>query len=139
MYESIKNMSDVELYDKLSLDKKNSRLAFDELYNRHSQRIFTYCRKYISNQSAAEDIFQDVFTKLYTSSQRGDKIQNVVGFLMTVARNLCYNEVHRKRAVTTGHDNLDMPYYDNTFENVDLKNIIDMAIETLPDKLKELI
>jgi RNA polymerase sigma-70 factor (ECF subfamily) len=93
---NLQELKDEELYMMLSGDKRKARIAFDELYNRYSDRIFTYCRKYIQNDSVAEDVFQEVFIRLHTSSQKNVVIKNIGGFLITVARNLCHNEVNRK-------------------------------------------
>lgn len=133
------NIEDKELYDMLCGDKKNARSAFDELYQRHSQRIFTYCKKFLYNQTLAEDIFQEVFTKLYISSQNKVIITNVGGFLLTCARNLCYNELNRKKESRATDANLEFGYYDNAYENKDLSDVINLAIDSLPEHYRDVI
>lgn len=133
------NIDDKELYDMLCSDKNTARSAFDELYSRYSQRIFTYCKKFLFDQSLAEDIFQDVFTKLYINSQNGIEVTNVGGFLITCARNLCYNEISRKKANHATDANLEMGYYDNAYENKDLNTVINEAIDSLPEKYRDVI
>ncbi|MBX3042281.1 MAG: RNA polymerase sigma factor [Candidatus Kapabacteria bacterium] len=132
-------VSDSELYSMLCKDKRIARKAFDELYSRYSQRIYTFCLKYLGNKELAEDIFQEVFAKLHTSSQNKLEVKNVPGFLMTVARNLCYNEYNRKKETVSLVDDYESGYSENTLENKELGKIIEFAIDTLPEHLREVV
>jgi RNA polymerase sigma-70 factor, ECF subfamily len=139
MQKNINKMKDAELYEMLRGNKKVARQAFDELYLRHSQKVYTFCLKYLNDTILAEDIFQETFTRLYTSSQSGAAVGSIAGFLITVAKNLCYNEANRKKESITFPDEYDAGYIDNSLENKELGNIIQLAIDTLPDHLKEVI
>ena len=139
MQTNLNKVKDAELYQMLRGDKKNARQAFEELYSRHSQKVYTFCLKYLNDTILAEDIFQESFTRLYTSSQSGAVIGSVAGFLITVAKNLCYNEANRKKESVTFPEEYDAGYLDTSLENKELSNIIQLAIDTLPDNLKEVI
>ena len=41
--------------------------AFEELLNRHRQKIYTSIYLFVKDQSLAEDIFQEVFIKIWNS------------------------------------------------------------------------
>lgn len=139
MQSKFKEMNDVELYDMLRAGKKDARKAFDELYERHSQRIYTYCKKILMNQTSAEDVFQEVFTKLYINSQKNVQINNVFGFLLTVARNLSINEASRKKETVASEDEMNLMYFDNQYENKDISEILNQAIQSLPEQFREVL
>jgi RNA polymerase sigma-70 factor (ECF subfamily) len=139
MSEDLKNISDYDVYQMLRGDKKMARLAFDEIYARYSQRIYTYCRKIINNKNFAEDVFQDVFTQLYTSSKEGADIKNLAGFLITMTRNKCYNENIRIANTFTTLEDVDLSYSDNDLETSELNKILNLAINSLPEQFKEVI
>ena len=45
--------------------------AFEELLNRHQQKIYTSIYLFVKDQSLAEDIFQDVFIKILDTLRKG--------------------------------------------------------------------
>ncbi|MDT3739874.1 MAG: RNA polymerase sigma factor [Candidatus Kapabacteria bacterium] len=139
MEKKLKDKTDLELYEMLCKGKNVARGAFEEIYERYSDRIFTYCRRYIVNTTISEDLFQEVFLRLYTSSQKGEQIHNVGGFLITVARNLCHNELKRKMTNYADLNEINLQYTDKSIENNEVKSIVNMAIDSLPHQFREVI
>lgn len=139
MSKNLKNISDEELYHILKSDKNNARLAFDEIYTRYSQLIYTFCRKYLNTRDITDDMFQEVFTKLYLAAKEDTEINNIGGYLYVTARNLCLNENQKKTNSSITYDNLDFNYNNNNMEYTELQKIIDIAINSLPDQFKEVI
>lgn len=133
----VKNMSDEDLYLSLQKGKALGKAAFEELYERFSTKIFTYCSKMLNNREIAEDVFQDIFVNFYESSKKYDEMTNVSGFLIKIARNLCINERQRKAHSMTSLENLIVPVYDEPYDKSELKEILDTAIEALPKKYRE--
>lgn len=136
---SINKRTDVELYEMLKGNKKDARLAFEEIYSRYSQKVYTFCVKLLNNETIAEDIFQECFTRLFTSSQKNSDIGNISGYLFIMARNLCFNELNRKRETEEITDEFESYYSDNTLENKELGKMLQLAFESLPDHLREVI
>lgn len=140
MADKLNQKSDIELCKMLGGDKKTAKLAFDEIYQRYSQRVYTYCKKYVNNQDLADDIFQEVFLQLYTSSSKGIEIKNLSPFLLTIARNKCFNENSRLSNNTTSIEDFDIGFTDrNYLENEEISNIVNLAINALPEQYREVI
>ncbi len=137
MPDNLKHMTDEELYSLLSGNNKIVRLAFEELYSRYATKIFTYCRKVLADEETAEDIFQETFVKLYESSSIEREMTNFNGFLIRICRNLCLNEKNRKKPNSISIDDLTTPLRSDKTEHGELKQILDRAIDSLPDEYRE--
>ncbi len=71
--------------------------AFAVLYGRHKQAVYLYCMRLLGRSASAEDIFQDVFMKCYEQLRDGVQIQNLRAWLMTSARNRCFNQLRDRK------------------------------------------
>ena len=137
MPEDFKKKTDEQLYDLLSGNKDLARIAFDELYYRYSTKIFTYCRKVLNNLDIAEDIFQETFTRFYESSRTERKMTNVAGFIIKIARNLCLNEKSKRLHDKVQNKFTHISYIETSFERQELSELIDRALESLPETYRE--
>lgn len=140
MQKKLKYLSDEELYQLLANDKQLSKHAFDEIYSRYSSKVYTYCKKVFPNDAVAEDIFQETFIKFYETSNRNIEMTNVIGYLITICRNLCLNEKSKKNSQNVSLDNIEVVHYDE--DNVDkkqIKEILDKAIQALPQNYREVL
>lgn len=138
MAEGIENKSDSELFLILKDGGRNGELAFKEIYKRYSQKIYTYCRKFLGSVDAVDDVFQETFINFYNNAKNYSDIQNLNAFLFKIARNLCIN--YKTRKVETREINESDFFYDelNSDKN-ELNELILKAIEKLPDDFKEVI
>lgn len=130
--------SDIELYRRLNGGGEKARIALDVLYKRCSPRIYAYCRKIMMNSPSTDDVFQETFLKFYQMGITGQEIQNVRGYLLKIARNACLNEKNKKSnrdRVTL--EEFQFPTLDVPYEQRELKNLITMAMETLPEDYRE--
>ncbi|HEY0174237.1 MAG TPA: sigma factor, partial [Pyrinomonadaceae bacterium] len=57
-----KSASDLELTRAAS---SGDMPAFEELYSRHSRRVYSLCLRMTANTAEAEDLAQEVFIQLY--------------------------------------------------------------------------
>lgn len=133
------NKTDNELYDLLFSDKRTAEAAFEEIYNRNSTKIYTYCKRILNDGVLAEDIFQETFSKFYQSLEKGKPMTNLNGYLLRIARNLCLNEKEKKCHKGVTLEEFKFPINDNTYENKELKDIINAAIDALQDNYREVI
>lgn len=136
---NFENNTDEDLAKLIAKGDRLATLAFEEIYARNSGRIYTYCSKIFSNHVLAQDIFQETFIKFYESCQKNQEMTNVSGFLIKIARNLSLNEKNRKKADFVFIEDIDFPSYEEEFEEDVNKNIIDNALQTLPQKYREII
>lgn len=73
--------------------------AFEELLNRHEQKIYTSIYLFVKEQSLAEDIFQEVFIKIIDTLRKG-KYNHEGKFLqwaMRIAYNMCVDHFRRNK------------------------------------------
>jgi RNA polymerase sigma-70 factor (ECF subfamily) len=91
--EGFKDFSDEHLM--LAL-KQGEKLAFNELYVRYSDKLYGYLLKMLwFNEVRAQDLLQDVFTKIITQPHLFDTNRNFKTWVYTIAANLCKNEFKR--------------------------------------------
>src|SRR4029077_4977780 len=71
--------------------------AFEELHRRYVGSIFRLVRRKLGDALLAEDISQETFLKALRMLDRVDDDFNFGGWVHTVARNLCFDELRRRR------------------------------------------
>lgn len=139
MARNLQQLSDEDLCALLNEDKHIAIAAFDEIYDRYSSNIYTYCHKVMSNSSVADDIFQDTFAKFFESTKKNKEVVNLNGFLIKIARNLCINEKNRKYNENVPLEEFQFPVYDNSYANKELTELLETALEALPEDFKEVL
>ncbi len=76
--------SDEEL---MELAAQGDRPAFDQLYNRYQAKIYSFIKKQVGSQQAAEDVTQEVFLRLFKSLQSFDPERQFSSYLYKIAVN----------------------------------------------------
>lgn len=73
--------------------------AWEEIVSLYSRRIFNLAYRFTSNVSAADDLTQEVFIRIYKTLEQYDPKQgNLSSWLMRLARNLIIDDYrHRQR------------------------------------------
>jgi RNA polymerase sigma-70 factor (ECF subfamily) len=66
-------------------------VAFEILYNRHSGRIYQYLKKKVSTNEIAQDLLQEVFSKIHKSRNSYNKQFPFLPWVFTVARNTAFD------------------------------------------------
>jgi RNA polymerase sigma-70 factor (ECF subfamily) len=95
---SYQNLSDEEL---LPLIAEGFTPAFDELYHRYGQKMFSYFFRMLwKNKELAEDSTQELFMRLIKHAKSFEPGRSVSTWLYSIAHNLCKNE-YRKQEVRT--------------------------------------
>lgn len=95
-----KNCVDEEL---LPLIADGDSLAFEEIYSRYGQRLFSYFFRMLwKNKELAEDFTQDLFLKLVKHAARFNIEKSFTTWLYSIAYNMCKNE-YRKHEIRTIH------------------------------------
>ena len=137
MQKRLTSYSDSELLALFKGEKRNSEAAFSEMYRRYSGKVHAYCVKMLGDEDAAEDVFQETFIKFYHKVDPGRNDFNVPGFLMTIARNLCFNYFRDKKQ-TVDIENMDFSSgQGDAYERKELLELITMALDVLPLDYKE--
>ncbi len=137
MKNNLAQYSDKELVAMLRGDRKQSEAAFSEIYDRYSLKINAYCMTILGNRELAEDIFQDCFVRFYHHARSNWGSGSIVGFLITIARNLCLN-AKRDRKSTVPIEELELPVMaESSFEDKEVSDLIIMGLDLLEHDFKE--
>jgi RNA polymerase sigma-70 factor (ECF subfamily) len=118
----INDKSDDQLIS-LYVDGKNE--AFDELLERHKDRIFMYIYHSVKNEELANDLFQDTFVKAIATIKQGRYVENghFSAWLMRIAHNLIidyYRQVRNENLQSTD---------DTDFNILNRKELSDSTVE----------
>lgn len=71
--------------------------AFEELHRRYVASIYRLVKRKLGDALLAEDIAQETFLKALKMLDRVDETFNFGGWVHTVARNLCFDELRRRQ------------------------------------------
>ena len=125
--------------------------AFEELLNRHQQKIYTSIYLFVKDQSLAEDIFQEVFIKIIDTLRKG-KYNHEGKFLqwaMRIAYNMCVDHFRRAKRMTkiSNTETFDifniLECKDDHMENSIIKSQIHSKlrhlVDQLPDEQREVV
>jgi len=74
--------------------------ALAELVRRYQQDIFRFCLHYLKEVEAAKELSQETFLRVFTSCGRFDVERKFRPWVLCIARNLCLNELKRKKTVS---------------------------------------
>jgi RNA polymerase sigma-70 factor (ECF subfamily) len=139
------SLSDDELYRLLVSGSERERNdAFDELYHRHSGRVFIYCARILGDQTSARDACQEVFIAFWRSVSSERVMTNLRGYLLRIARNICLLMKRNDSYITTTEfeENLvetENPLGEAAIEQNELAEILAMALELLPEHYRQAV
>jgi RNA polymerase sigma factor (sigma-70 family) len=103
--------------------------AFERLFNRHKDRIYTYIFYIVKNEALADDIFQDTFIKVINSLKRGKYNEQgvFVSWVTRIAHNLTIDYFRKEKK---------MPAYSNDAnEDYDIFNSEEFSDENIEDEM----
>ena len=129
-------LNDAELFQVFrgNPDEKND--AFAELYARHSHKVYLFCLRMSGSPDDADDIFQESFTRFYNHNFGTAVVSNILGYLLTSARNIHLN--HR-RTTSRWSPFEDDEYVTATplYEREELFNMVGSALDLLETPYRE--
>lgn len=120
--------------------------AFECLVNEHKGRVVGTVAKMLGDSTEAEDIAQEVFVRVWKSARHYKPSAKFTTWLMTIVRNLVFNETRRrKRKPTEALNGVREPSRERQFEDMsaqspadevllaELEVEVQSAIEALPE------
>ena len=133
----------------LSLLEKGEKCAFEALFRLYYTKLVNISKGYLVYQQEAESIVQNVFLKLWENKASLGEVSNINGYLYTMTKNLCLDQLK--------HEKIKKNYIDNSYrirseiqykfiqdeaaslllEN-ELESKIIQSIELLPEKCKNI-
>ena len=75
--------------------KAGDSAAFQQLFDKHKQRIINYCYRYCGNPAVAEELAQETFLRVYKAAPRYKPKARFSTWLFKIASNVCLNELRK--------------------------------------------
>ena len=115
-----------------------AREAFTKIYLRYRERVYAYSLRVLSNREDAEDLFQEVFYRVYSRAASFAEERSLGGWIFTIAHNLCMNKIRDRKPQDTLEDaNLFVEPSADLGE--DWQAVIAHAMSRLPVEYREVI
>jgi RNA polymerase sigma-70 factor (ECF subfamily) len=110
-----KQASDEQLMESI---QQGDTIAFDELYQRYSQRLLYYFhRMFGGNKEKAQDFLQDLFLKIIEKPEQFISKHKFTSWIFTVAHNMCKNEYRRLDVRKIIENDISLDSVPSEFEN----------------------
>lgn len=125
--------------------KNGDKSSFKQIYDLYHSSVYHYCRKFLIDESFAEDATADVFIKLWEKHAIIDDSKSIRPFLFKLAKDISYNylrkiasddrlkEAYIKRYPLVEKQDAELSYIEK--EN---QIRLDTLIDSLPGKRKEI-
>ena len=144
-----KDKSDEQLIS-LYVDGKNE--AFDELLERHKDRVYMYIYHAVKSEELADDIFQDTFVKAIMTIKQGRYVENghFPAWITRIAHNLIIDYFRQTKAenlqstddtdvnILNRKELSDLTIEDNLV-TTQIHNDVRRLIKALPDSQREVL
>lgn len=146
--EALKALSETNGFELIKRARGGDGAAWEEIVSLFSRRIFNLAYRFTSSVSAAEDLTQEVFIRIYkTLDQYDPKQGDLSNWLMRLARNLIIDDYrHRQRNPQNSMaDAVDDHQYhlravgtsaQKEIERKELAGQVQEGIDKLPDDLR---
>ncbi len=114
---------------------------FRKLYEDHYADLCRYGRKYIREMEKVEDIVHEVFINLWDKRTTIDTSKPVKSYLYRSVGNRCLNHIRDHKKFAADSEMMDFgnksPGSESLMEAVELESKINIIIESLPDRCRE--
>ena len=77
-----------------------SKKAFEKVYDRYFIQVCYFCRRYIRDEKAAEDLTLETFLKLWERFPHFTSLESIQAFLRVTAKNACLNYLRGQARMT---------------------------------------
>lgn len=133
--------SDRQLADQI---KKGQTRAFDQLFDRYSQRLYRFSKSLLKNHEDAEEVVQEVFFRIWKKRGELDERKSFQSFLFSIAYNLIVDQFRQRVKdqkyeqflIKEAQQNYLNP--ENELEYKEMKKQVNKAITELPEQRKKI-
>lgn len=124
--------------------KSGEDLAFQQLFDKYWRDLYRIAYQRVRSEADAQDLVQEVFIALWKNIHTVKAGNSLAGYLFIALRNKIF-DFYEKQQVRL-HYALEQPFRaadtpEQPIDNIaskELRNILAAAIDTLPDKMKEI-
>ncbi|MGN6418011.1 MAG: RNA polymerase sigma factor [Pseudobacter sp.] len=139
-------MPEIKLYNEKQLLLQiaaGDAAAYANIFDFYSKHVYVLSLKFTKDPAMAEDLTQEIFTRLWVNRQKLAEVHNFKAFLNTVSRNLLRNYL-RKKVLSPENETYLAGYFRESSANAqdrlefkELEAALNQAIGTLPEQLKK--
>ncbi len=133
------------------MDKKQIQ-EFEAIYVTYYSRMLKFAQEYINSKDDAENIVQDIFLELWRNKSNLLNHSNIFSFLFTSVKNRSIDFLRKKTIIDKSKSQIQNDYNnllkfnlealesldDTVFTEQDIEEIIQNAINELPEKCREI-
>jgi RNA polymerase sigma-70 factor (ECF subfamily) len=129
------NSDDLHLLLKIAMGDER---AFEALYHKFSKKIYYFAYKILQEETAAEEVVQEVMLKVWNTRTTLSSISHVESYLRVMSRNISLNALRRQEIESRANEKLKSYWQtesNDTEERVILqetRKLLDEAIAQLP-------
>ena len=124
--------------DLLTLLRKGDVIAFDNIYEMYSKRLYGFVLRYVKQKEDAEGIVQEVFIKIWETRNKIDIYSSFDSFIFTITYNTTINLLRKRVSEHKYHDRLKSVHQitgaDQIIDEIYIKEI-NAQLQLLLDKL----
>lgn len=118
-----------------------SDTAFLQLYAKYESPLLLYCRRMMVAERLAEDVFQEIWIRIFEFRSRGMEINFFKGLLFRTARNLALNTLRLEKYRAGSSEALQTLVSDQeshtSYEQQEIKILLKRALAKLPFEQRE--
>ena len=127
--------------------KKGNSKAFENIVKDTQNYIYYYCLSLLKNEDEASEAVQDIYIILFKKLDSVEKPEAFLGWLKVVSANYCKNKLLRKHKSLSldeeisdyGDLNTTQITPEKCIETDEICNIVNSAVDSLPDFQKECV
>jgi len=124
--------------------KRGDRMAFNELFNKYSKKLYFFSLSYVNSKEEAENIVQEAFLRVWCKREQLNDNLSFNGFVFTITMNQIRKYFRKKgrekkylNIYNEGKDTQDKSTDAEVVFN-DYREIADSMIEKLPARRKQI-
>ncbi|OIQ36597.1 MAG: RNA polymerase subunit sigma-24 [Crocinitomix sp. MedPE-SWsnd] len=110
---------------------------YNSCVEQYADNIYRFVLKHLKNEDEAKDVVQDTFTKVWVKKDTIDA-KKAKSYLFTTAHHTLIDVVRRSKP-KDDIEVLDKTHFERPLENMDLQEILDEALNQLPEIQKTVV
>jgi RNA polymerase sigma-70 factor (ECF subfamily) len=120
--------------------RQGDQRAFQELFNAHYENLCFFAHRYLQDRDSTEDLVQEIFVKIWDKADQIDLKTKIRPYLYSSVRNACLNQIKHEKVkqeyASSKMSSFSFEHSDS-MEVMELEDRIAAAIESLPEKCRE--
>lgn len=124
---------------------------FSKVYSIYFPKLVRFAREFVLSTEDAENIIQDIFIYLWERQEILSTLSNLNAFLFVLVKNRCIDFIRQQKMIERKREEFDavldkelqlkmyalQQFDENALSTDDVENIINKAVDSLPEKCRE--